>query len=242
MPLGGGKENYARSIIVKAFSELAGKFFEGAKSLKVAVVGGYFTDPEIRALQENGFRLDLQYFGVDSNSKFFDLNFLNEESRDKFDLVLCSQVLEHVWNHENAFLNLKMLLKEGGLLWISCPYSNRAHGLPDFYSAGFTSEFLVKNLESKGMQIIFSREIGSKRLYQALHSMPVWLSRNANMLPLFFAFDDRPLWKATFLRIRFLPDLLLLQFRSKRIQSKPLTNTDSFVAATNLDTSIKSKG
>lgn len=242
MPLGSGRENYARSIIVNSFSELVGTYFEGVKSLRVAVVGGYYTDPEIRALQKSGFSLDLHYFGVDSNSKFFDLNFVNEESSDKFDLVLCSQVLEHVWNHENAFLNLKMLLKVGGLLWISCPYSNRAHGLPDFYSAGFTSEFLRKNLESKGMQIIFSHEIGSKRLYQALHSMPVWLSKNANTLPLLFAFDDRPLWKAAILRIRFLPDLLMLQFRSNRIQSKPLTNTDSFVAATNLNTSIKSKG
>jgi len=233
---------FARSIIVESFSQTLLDFFHEERSLTVAIVGGYATDPEIQEMIALGFNLTIDYLGVDKNSRYLNLNELNKNFEGRYDLVICSQVLEHVWNYASAFQNLGSLVRSGGLLWISCPYSNRAHGFPDFYSAGLTSEFLTRNLEHIGMKVIFSSEFGSRRLYQALHSMPVWLSKKGNFIPVLFAFDDRPLWKAILLRIRYLPDLLILQIKSSKVNGNPLTNTDSCIAATTASSLNRSIG
>ena len=66
----------------------------------IAVVGGARNEPELLIFQ-NKIGLELHSFGIDSKtgiSKFnyLDLNVAQDKPDLQFDLILCSQVLEHV--------------------------------------------------------------------------------------------------------------------------------------------------
>ncbi len=51
---------------------------------------------------------------------------------EKFDLVICTEVLEHVNNPFSVVNELKRILKTGGIVAVSTPFNFRIHGpLPD---------------------------------------------------------------------------------------------------------------
>ncbi|MDD5261033.1 MAG: class I SAM-dependent methyltransferase [Methylacidiphilales bacterium] len=50
-----------------------------------------------------------------------------------FDFILCTEVLEHVADWENAFANLAILLKCGGTLLLTCPHFYPLHEEPHDY-------------------------------------------------------------------------------------------------------------
>ena len=147
----------------------------------VAVVGGSSNDPEVSALKNIYPSANFSYFGVDnsfSDEHFYFMNlneFIEEENRN-FDLVICSQVLEHVWNASAFFENLLRLAGENGLLWINCPASNMPHGSPDYYAAGYSPNYLSENLNFRGHEILISECIGSKRAYFMTHILRHWPS------------------------------------------------------------------
>ena len=65
---------------------------------------------------------------------------------EKFDLVLCTNVLEHIYDIKSAIKNLNFLLKEKGHLVVSVPFIYPLHDEPeDFWR--FT-EHALKNLFS----------------------------------------------------------------------------------------------
>ena len=46
-----------------------------------------------------GFNLNITTFGIEDTDDVFDLNQTNKiDNIESFDLILCGQVLEHVWN------------------------------------------------------------------------------------------------------------------------------------------------
>lgn len=146
----------------------------------IAVVGGSSFDPEFQFLHELYPLANVHFLGIDnsagdSNYYFLDLDKDSYSGNLKFDLVLCSQVLEHVWNLENAFRNLRMLMKTKGYLWINVPASNFPHGSPHYYSAGYHSDFLARNLEYRNFSICISKVFGSKRNYFITHILREWV-------------------------------------------------------------------
>lgn len=84
----------------------------------VALVGGAPNEPELEIPNHTG-SISISFFGIESfsgeNFTYLDLN-TDSDIQQGFDLVICSQVLEHVWHHEMAFDNLTKLVKPGGLL------------------------------------------------------------------------------------------------------------------------------
>jgi SAM-dependent methyltransferase len=52
---------------------------------------------------------------------------------DSFDGVLCTQVLEHVKDHEHVVAEMIRVLKPGGRLVVSAPFAYCEHGAPDDY-------------------------------------------------------------------------------------------------------------
>ena len=64
-----------------------------------------------------------------------------------FDLAICCQVLEHVWNISQAIHNISRLVKISGHVWINVPSSNMKHASPHYYSAGYQSEMIAKLFE-----------------------------------------------------------------------------------------------
>lgn len=165
----------ARNLVV---AEFVRQFIaaNGHAPVDIAVVGGDRNEPEILALQEAGIQLTIRTFGVDDRvDERLDLNQREVRGAD-YGLVLCSQVLEHVWNHQTAFMSLASLVRPGGLLWVACPASNFEHASPEYYSAGFSPAYLRANLEKVGFDVYAAGQIGSERLYFMTHVIGTWPS------------------------------------------------------------------
>lgn len=226
-------KNYSREILVELFiEEFSNHHPNRSISINVAVVGGDDKEPELLALRALGYRVDAKIFGIAQRDDFYlDLNLQSGATQKEFDLVLCSQVLEHVWNLETAFLNLIALMKRDGLLWVSCPASNRFHGSPDFYSAGFSEEFLRRIALRFDLCISKSGSLGTRRNYVATHLLDVWLSPRGHRWPMIFAFDSKSLLVRMLLTVRFCAKLILIQFHSGRLGANPRYATETWILA-----------
>ena len=224
-----------RWYLVQEFEKYLSRSLIKDKPIKVAMVGGYSTDPELAALSKISTNLDVTYFGIDSDRPFeyFDINETDlGEFKDEYDFVLCSHVIEHVWNLRNLFLSLEKLTKKGGFLWISCPYSNIPHGSPDFFSTGYTPEFLAKNLNSTTWEFECIESIGSKRNYYATHILGSWLSHDELFRPV-TNYEMKPgtVVGNTRKYLLELPGRILLSMVNNRIGNDSRWSTESYVFA-----------
>lgn len=224
--------NAGRNWLVNIFLNQVVGYLQNRENLHVGVVGGTESEPEIHELSKYVTQLEISTLGIENSDYFLDLN---EEAGNlqgvHFDLVLCSQVLEHVWNHKNTFDTLFELVAPQGILWINVPTSNRAHGSPDYYSAGFTSRYVEKNLHQAGFEVITSGSVGTKRNYVATHSLPYWLSVRSHRFPLLYIRYKTGILKNTYLFIRHFFVLLKLQFTSSRVRNEGLFLTESWAIA-----------
>lgn len=152
---------------------------------EVGLVGGHFDEPEIKVLNP----VTVKYFGIESDprvvTQIFDLN-IPQNVKHQFELVLCSQVLEHVYDVKQAIVNLSELTLPGGYLWIACPASNYPHGSPHYYSAGYAPELIVNLLEPLGFNVILAQKYGSERMYFFTHTLRRWPTMQEYYFPLRF--------------------------------------------------------
>jgi hypothetical protein len=198
------------------------------------VVGGTPQDPEYQFIKSLGGLTQSKFLGIEeteSNFHYLDLNHFHSQPISGR-LVLCSQVLEHVWNHGNFFLNLRELTEENGYLWLNVPMSNFVHGSPEYYSAGFATDYLVKNLEENHFEIISSGSIGSRRYYSATHLLGTWLTEKEHENPL-FNYHFQPGTRLGIIR-KMIIDLsrrIPLLFLSKKVTDLPRYATEAFVFA-----------
>jgi len=189
---------------------------------KVAVVGGSSKDPEVVAINSVFPQCEIDYFGIDNygNEDFwvpFDLNTKNNVQK-KYDLVVCCQVLEHVWNMNQAFSNLSNLANAGGFIWVNCPSSNIAHGSPDYYSAGYTPGYLERNMFQHGVTCVTSGTIGSKRYYLATHMFRLWATSLEHQHPIAGYRISSPITRGKVLELgRRIPGRLVMMFWDKKV-------------------------
>jgi SAM-dependent methyltransferase len=74
------------------------------------------------------------------------------------DVVVCTEVLEHVPNPHQVVAELSRLLKAGGALYVSVPFSAREHQIPyDFFR--YTQYGLRHLFEQAGLDVEFIRPI-----------------------------------------------------------------------------------
>lgn len=66
------------------------------------------------------------------NHMFLDIT-KSLEIKNKFDLVICTNVLEHIFETKLAIENMKKLLKKGGHLFVSVPFIYPLHDEPGDY-------------------------------------------------------------------------------------------------------------
>ncbi|MDG6997815.1 MAG: class I SAM-dependent methyltransferase, partial [Nitrososphaerota archaeon] len=66
---------------------------------------------------------------IDFNYDIYDLKFDN----NKFDIVVCNAILEHLEYPNKAILELQRVLKSGGLIWIEVPFNQPYHPSPSDY-------------------------------------------------------------------------------------------------------------
>ena len=223
--------NFGRACVLTEFMSQILMNFEFGSKLNVAVIGGGVNEAEILALERLGFSTDVRVFGIDGN-EYLDLNqIFEEEFNFNLDLVLCSQVWEHVWCHENAFRNIFQIMPTGSHVWLACPTSNRAHASPDYFSAGFTRTYLVNNLESLGLSVIASGQLGTARCYRATHTMPVWLTVKSHMIPILHPFSGYKKGTRIALIVRYFFRNLELFLFSNKITSDDAFSTESWIFA-----------
>jgi hypothetical protein len=201
------------------------------------VVGGTQQDPEYQYLNDFNPNCSFQFFGIEEAKENFVYLDLNNYSKllPNAELVLCSQVLEHVWNHESFFQNLSRLTSVNGYLWINVPMSNFVHGSPDYFSAGFSPDYLKKNLEKYKFEVIVNSSIGSKRYYFATHMLGIWLTEKEHANPL-LGYRLQPGSTLGVMRKLFidLAKLTPLLFFSKKLTEAPRYATECFVLARRL--------
>jgi len=165
-------KNVIRNKVLEDFS------FECLSSepiLDVAVVGGSLDDPEVHKIRDKDPNVKFCVLGIEDSQVFLDLN-ESSSIGHQFDLVLVTNVLEHIYHHENFAKNLLRLLRDKGTLWCCFPFNDMFHGSPYYYSAGFHPEYVEKLFERNGGIVQKSRIIASKRCYLFTHLLRDWPS------------------------------------------------------------------
>lgn len=225
--------NFSREVLVTQFvNQILPELERREGTLSLAIVGGNLSEPELLALQKLGIDLSVSVLGVEmSGESYLDLNIPMENVQRNFDIVICSQVLEHVWDLDSAFRNLNFLLGPNSLLWISSPASNRFHGSPEYFFAGFSEEFLRKMALKFEFKDVRTGSFGSHRNYLATHSLDIWLSPKGHRFPIFSAFDSKTLLIRLILTLRFFARLVYLSFMSGKLTSNPRYASESWLFA-----------
>jgi len=80
---------------------------------------------------------------------------------EKWDLIICSQVIEHIFNFPAALKEIYRILKKEGYAIIDCPFEFPYHGLPSYDDYWRISSIaLSKILENIGFKIIKCQMLG----------------------------------------------------------------------------------
>ena len=76
------------------------------------------------------------------------------ESNASFDAILCSEVLEHLPDTLAALDEFSRLLKPGGKLILTAPFSSLVHFAPYHYASGFSRYWYEIHLPARDLSII----------------------------------------------------------------------------------------
>ena len=226
--------NYGREAVLNHFISQIENLGADLLIDQINVLGGSACDPEVIYLKDLFPDARITTYGIENSDYYMDLNLNYPDNRTLGDIVLVSQVLEHVWCHDQFFANVVKLAKVGGFIWIGCPASNKAHGSPDYYSSGFTSAYLRSNIQNFESEVISTGFFGTKRLYLATHWIPGWLSVRAHRFPLFFTFDNYRFIERFVLLFRYLGQLIVLSLTNPRPASNERWSTEAWILARKL--------
>ena len=83
------------------------------------------------------------------------------EPNESFDAILCSEVFEHIKNPIEAIKELSRLLKKGGVLILTAPFTSGTHFAPYHFFVGFSKYFYKAHLETNNFEILEIVEWGS---------------------------------------------------------------------------------
>lgn len=100
-----------------------------------------------------------KYKGSESDPwRYMDLDYISDITdisapSESFDLILCTEVLEHVPEPIRAIQEMARLLKKGGKLLITAPLGSGLHQSPYHFYGGYTPHFYEKFLPLNGLEI-----------------------------------------------------------------------------------------
>jgi SAM-dependent methyltransferase len=218
-----------REVVVSNFIELIRPYLNNID--KIAVVGGSINEPELEQLKKFK-KFSVKTYGIDKENDFFlDLN-LQTDLNVKYDLILCSQVFEHLYDIKNGLMNLAKFMDKDSLLWIGCPASNKSHGSPEYFSAGYQPEIIINLSRDFSLQAISFGKLGTKRNYFMTHALRIWPSAEELKHPLFkYDFSRLPnKSKLNILRFfRDLPGRIYALFIENNLNDKVEYATETYV-------------
>ena len=73
---------------------------------------------------------------------------------ESFDVVMCTEVFEHIVNPIEAIAEFSRILKKEGYLILTAPFCSLTHFAPYHFYSGFNRFFYEVELEKKGFEII----------------------------------------------------------------------------------------
>ncbi len=200
-----GRLYAGRAMVLKYFEEIFQELSTDYQEFRCAVVGGGHDEVELRIVLTYFPKAEVTTFDIrESADVTIDLNNYNvvpKEWKNRFDLVICCQTLEHVWNIDLAITNLTTLVRMGGKIWVNVPASNLKHGGDEYFSAGYQASLLSNLFALKGVQEISKGEIGSERLYLMIHKQRSWPKIETHTNPFLRGFRSRKdLYQLNFLK------------------------------------------
>ncbi|MCS7029859.1 MAG: class I SAM-dependent methyltransferase, partial [Bacteroidia bacterium] len=144
----------------KTFSYML-NYLEKKQQLKIIELGcGY--KPFYHVFKEKF--TDFEYIGVDISREKSSADILLDLNKDllpyednTFDLVIMSEVLEHLYNPLHALKEAVRVCKEGGLFYISTPFVFPYHGTPHDYFR-YTEFFYIHISKLFNLEIILCRK------------------------------------------------------------------------------------
>ncbi len=77
---------------------------------------------------------------------------------DAFDVILCTQVFEHVNRPEQLLRSIQQVMKLGGVLVVTAPFIYNAHGVPEDYHR--FSVYGMTKLVSESFEIVEIKRLG----------------------------------------------------------------------------------
>ena len=194
---------------------------------QVAIVGGSLSDHEVFEIREKFPYATFEVYGIDPGQIPMDLN-LPPKLRVKYDLVLCTNVLEHIWDHENFAKNLISLVGDDRFLWCSFPFNDMYHGAPYYYSAGFDPAYAELLFARNTGKTAKSKIISSRRLHLFIHLLQDWPSEFRYKYPLMgqilwaLGLRNNPRPPIRHLSLRRLIICAYLSFVPKKFSSDPI--------------------
>lgn len=102
----------------------------------------------------------------DNNWDYSQINIISEiynipVKDGSFDYILCTQVLEHLKYPNKAFAEFSRIIKDGGLLFLTCPLTWKEHQKPnDFFR--YTQYSLKMLAEDNGFKVVEMNKVGGK--------------------------------------------------------------------------------
>lgn len=73
---------------------------------------------------------------------------------NSYDVILCTEVFEHVPHPELAIKEFNRILRKGGVLILTAPFSSWTHFAPYHYCTGFNSYWYEYHLSENGFKMI----------------------------------------------------------------------------------------
>ncbi len=71
-----------------------------------------------------------------------------------YDAIMCTEVFEHIPDPKAALLEFNRLLKKGGYLLMTAPFSSLTHFAPYHFATGFNRYFYEHHLGNLGFEIL----------------------------------------------------------------------------------------
>lgn len=222
--------NYSRALVLEKFIEFAELHLIKDSKLSIGVLGGSKAEPEVVVLEKLGYEFEVKTIGIENSDFYLDFNYPQAHLEERFDLLLCSQVLEHLWNHKNFFNLLRILGKKYALIWLAAPAMNHPHGSPNYFAAGFTGSYLSLNLNDSGYECLVSGNVGTRRLYFATSILRKWLTVKEHNSPLVEIINPRNIQRNLYYKSRIF-DLFRSKLKSPKVSYEIEFATDSWVGA-----------
>ena len=99
-----------------------------------------------------------------------------------FDVAFCLEVTEYLWNPVEAFDNIRRMLKQGGILYLSSHFVYCQHNPAEFDYLRYTPAGIEKILEMAGFEIIEHKKRTSDYLpeYYVYDKMKMSKDNNIN--------------------------------------------------------------